>query len=286
MKKLLALLLMLSAISLVSCEKNEVLPSEGEIPVSESESAETTGSTAEETTESTTLSMEEEIKQMEETLFDINITAQDVPADCLDIPSDWTNISCKCGVELSVPSDVTKTETSGSMEVFNNADENGVIDTSLYFIYSNDWSETEENGPSADEEEYMKLMYDQLGIPFDGTNATMYDEPLKAAGIDTKGTRYGRVKGLLSVDEKALEGADETTVKAIRWAKGMTFSPFKNAYIYEKDNAHLVIHQYGENDNQYWLNVMPDDNVEHCFMITAPDKETALKIAASAEIAQ
>ena len=102
-------------------------------------------------------------------------------------------------------------------------------------------------------------------------------------GIDTGGTRYGRLRALLSLTERDLSGIPAADAQTIRSIKGMYLMPFQNAYLAERENAHVLIHQYGS-DNKYWVNVMPSDDLEYCVLVSAQEHDTALRMAASARL--
>lgn len=228
-----------------------------------------------------------DIEEFKKGLFPMNETAMEIPEEYFTVPDDWKTVNFENGVSMKVPADVNNHEKLTSIEKYTNEvpEENIKETIKVSYILQNDWSEVETTEETPEEREMMNLFFEKMNmISYEESknNENLYDKPLAELGIDTNGTRYGRIKALLSITEADLAGLDEITANTIRYAKGISLLPYQNAYILETETAHIFIHQYGE-DSNYWINVMPSENLEYCFVVKAEDKDTALQIAASAE---
>lgn len=230
-----------------------------------------------------------EAEAMKAAFFDMNETAQDVPSEYQSVPEDWITITSMRGVTFQVPPDMHKRERpyqtdsdTFHMEIYSDETaDGGKAKKRVMFASENDWSTPSEPDEASDD--ILKVLCKRIGFQWDGTDASLYDKPLAALGIDTGGTRYGRIRALLSLTEADLKGLDPQDAAAIRTAKGMSLQPFHDAYLIEREDAHVLIHQYGSKDTKYWVNVMPSDNLEYCTVIQAGDKDTAMRICASAD---
>lgn len=240
----------------------------------------------------------EEFTTMEKQFFPINETLQELPEDYFTTPDDWVEIEFNNGVSMKVPTGLDyhkeSDENNGQLltyEIYSNKneEEKKKATTSVGFLSMTDWAEDEKYIYDSEEAKAERAIFEHYNIiPFDRKikklNKKLYDVPLAELGIETNGTRYGRIKGLLSITEADLAGLEEITANTIRFAKGVSLMDFTNAYIIEKENAHIFIHKYGEKVGKYWISVMPTDSLEYGGMIKAEDKDTALRIAASAEL--
>jgi hypothetical protein len=240
----------------------------------------------------------EEFKKLEKQFFPINETLQEIPEDYFTTPDDWVEIEFNNGVSMKVPPGLDyhkeSDENNGQLltyEIYSNKneEEKKKATTSVGFLSMTDWAEDEKYVYTYEEAMAERAIFEHYNIiPFDRKmkklNKNLYDAPLAKLGIETKGTRYGRIKGLLSITEADIAGLNEVTANTIRFAKGVSLMDFTNAYIIEKENAHIFIHKYGEKVGKYWISVMPTDSLEYGGMIKAEDKDTALRIAASAEL--
>lgn len=228
-----------------------------------------------------------DIEELEKGFFPMDETAQEIPEEYFTVPEDWKTVNFENGVSMKVPSDVNNHEKSTIIEKYTNEipDENKKETIKISSVFQNDWSEVNTTEETPEEKEVMIKWFEAMNmISYEESkdDANLYDKPLAELGIETNGTRYGRIKGLLSITEADLAGLDEITANTIRYAKGVSLLPYQNAYLLESDTAHIFIHQYGD-DSNYWINIMPSENFEYCFMVKAEDKDTALRIAASAK---
>ncbi len=226
-----------------------------------------------------------DIEELEKGFFPMDETAQEIPEEYFTVPEDWKTVNFENGVSMKVPADVNNHEKSTIIEKYTNEipDENKKETIKISSVFQNDWSEVNTTEETPEEKEVMIKWFEAMNmISYEESkdDANLYDKPLAELGIETKGTRYGRIKGLLSITEADLAGLDEITANTIRFAKGVSLLPYQNAYLLESDTAHIFIHQYGD-DSNYWINIMPSENFEYCFMVKAEDKDTALRIAAS-----
>jgi hypothetical protein len=226
-----------------------------------------------------------DIEELEKGFFPMDETAQEIPEEYFTAPEDWKTVNFENGVSMKVPSDVNNHEKSTIIEKYTNEipDENKKETIKISSVFQNDWSEVNTTEETPEEKEVMIKWFEAMNmISYEESkdDANLYDKPLAELGIETNGTRYGRIKALLSVTEADLTGLDEITAKTIRYAKGVSLLPYQNAYLLESDTAHIFIHQYGD-DSNYWINIMPSENFEYCFMVKAEDEDTALRIAAS-----
>lgn len=234
----------------------------------------------------------QEAEAMKAAFFDMNETAQEVPAQYLSVPDDWVTITSMRGVTFQVPPEMHKRERAYQtdsdkfhIEIYTDETaDGGKGKKRVMFASENDWSVPATPDDTGDDA--LKAVCRSLGFEWDGTDASLYDKPLAALGIDTGGTRYGRIHALLSLTEADLAGLDPQNANAIRTAKGISLQTFQNAYLIEREHAHVLIHQYGSGDKKYWVNVMPEDNLEYCTVIEAEDKDTAMRICASAGFSQ
>lgn len=226
-----------------------------------------------------------DIEELEKGFFPMDETAQEIPEEYFTVPEDWKTVNFENGVSIKVPADVNNHEKSTIIEKYTNEipDENKKETIKISSVFQNDWSEVNTTEETPEEKEVMIKWFEAMNmISYEESkdDANLYDKPLAELGIETNGTRYGRIKGLLSITEADLAGLDEITANTIRFAKGVSLLPYQNAYLLESDTAHIFIHQYGD-DSNYWINIMPSENFEYCFMVKAEDKDTALRIAAS-----
>lgn len=226
-----------------------------------------------------------DIEELEKGFFPMDETAQEIPEEYFTVPEDWKTVNFENGVSMKVPADVNNHEKSTIIEKYTNEipDENKKETIKISSVFQNDWSEVNTTEETPEEKEVMIKWFEAMNmISYEESkdDANLYDKPLAELGIATNGTRYGRIKGLLSITEADLSGLDEITANTIRFAKGVSLLPYQNAYLLESDTAHIFIHQYGD-DSNYWINIMPSENFEYCFMVKAEDKDTALRIAAS-----
>lgn len=226
-----------------------------------------------------------DIEELEKGFFPMDETAQEIPEEYFTAPEDWKTVNFENGVSMKVPADVNNHEKSTIIEKYTNEipDENKKETIKISSVFQNDWSEVNTTEETPEEKEVMIKWFEAMNmISYEESkdDANLYDKPLAELGIETNGTRYGRIKGLLSITEADLAGLDEITANTIRYAKGVSLLPYQNAYLLESDTAHIFIHQYGD-DSNYWINIMPSENFEYCFMVKAEDKDTALRIAAS-----
>lgn len=240
----------------------------------------------------------EEFTTMEKQFFPINETLQELPEDYFTTPDDWVEIEFNNGVSMKVPIGLDyhkeSDENNGQLltyEIYSNKneEEKKKATTSVGFLSMTDWAEDEKYVYTYEEAKAERAIFEHYNIiPFDRKmkklNKNLYDAPLAKLGIETNGTRYGRIKGLLSITEADLAGLEEITANTLRFAKGVSLMDFTNAYIIEKENAHIFIHKYGEKVGKYWISVMPTDSLEYGGMIKAENNDTALRIAASAEL--
>jgi hypothetical protein len=215
----------------------------------------------------------------------MNETAMEIPEEYFTVPDDWKTVNFENGVSMKVPADVNNHEKLTSIEKYNNEvpEENIKETITVSSVLQNDWSEVKTTEETPEEKEMMNQFFEMMNmISYEESknDENLYDKPLAELGIETNSTRYGRIKALLSVTEADLTGLDEITANTIRYAKGVSLLPYQNAYLLESDTAHIFIHQYGD-DSNYWINIMPSENFEYCYMVKAEDKDTALRIAAS-----
>ena len=283
MKKLFTILTV-TMLCLAGCGRDPEISSENASEVL-SETTDTAPTDNETDASYTKDEMIAEIEELEKGFFPMDETAQEIPEEYFTVPEDWKTVNFENGVSMKVPSDVNNHEKSTIIEKYTNEipDENKKETIKISSVFQNDWSEVNTTEETPEEKEVMIKWFEAMNmISYEESkdDANLYDKPLAELGIETNGTRYGRIKGLLSITEADLAGLDEITANTIRYAKGVSLLPYQNAYLLESDTAHIFIHQYGD-DSNYWINIMPSENFEYCFMVKAEDKDTALRIAAS-----
>lgn len=283
MKKLITILTV-TMLCLAGCGRDPEISSENASEVL-SETTDTAPTDNETDASYTKDEMIADIEELEKGFFPMDETAQEIPEEYFTVPEDWKTVNFENGVSMKVPSDVNNHEKSTIIEKYTNEipDENKKETIKISSVFQNDWSEVNTTEETPEEKEVMIKWFEAMNmISYEESkdDANLYDKPLAELGIETNGTRYGRIKGLLSITEADLSGLDEITANTIRFAKGVSLLPYQNAYLLESDTAHIFIHQYGD-DSNYWINIMPSENFEYCFMVKAEDKDTALRIAAS-----
>ena len=283
MKKLFTILTV-TMLCLAGCGRDPEISSENASEVL-SETTDTAPTDNETDASYTEDEMIADIEELEKGFFPMDETAQEIPEEYFTVPEDWKTVNFENGVSMKVPADVNNHEKSTIIEKYTNEipDENKKETIKISSVFQNDWSEVNTTEETPEEKEVMIKWFEAMNmISYEESkdDANLYDKPLAELEIETNGTRYGRIKGLLSITEADLAGLDEITANTIRYAKGVSLLPYQNAYLLESDTAHIFIHQYGD-DSNYWINIMPSENFEYCFMVKAEDKDTALRIAAS-----
>lgn len=223
-------------------------------------------------------------------MMNSNAKALPLSEEYYTVPEGWVDYTFKCGVTFKAPAGLFDISTSDKFELLADNEEKSERNYLVSHFLDNDWIELSSDDEDEDEDEYdeyyqsiLKLVMEQLGISYENEEQ-LQQKPLESLGYKAD-TRYDLTKSLLTITDEELAAADKSTANAIRLMRGMIFSTYGDeAYIIEKDNAHVFIHQYGD-DGRYWVNVMPSENYEYCVLVKAPDAETALHIAASADIA-
>ena len=217
------------------------------------------------------------------------VRAEELPEEYYEVPDDWVRYSFDCGVVFRAPAGLSDVSRSEKMQVFADADSLKERTYSVIKAFENDWEERNEE--NEDEMDPAMRAFGNVGGKLGISYAYLVkpgNDALRELGYEAD-TRYDLCKSLLTITDEELEKADKKTAKAIRIERGKIFQIYLDeAYIIEKENAHVFIHRYADDSygyGRYFVNVMPTDDFEYSLIIKAPDLSTALRIAASADIA-
>ena len=226
----------------------------------------------------------DELDDYMDTVETCNVHAIELPEECLEIPDDWVDYEFGCGVVFKAPAGLIDVSKSERFQAYADSEDSKEQTVKVLKTFENDWEEKrkeseEEHNPGVNT---FGWLGEKLGISYAYIVKPNYDE-IEELGYETD-TRYDLCKSLLTVTDEELNKADKKTAKAIRVQRGLIFSIYRDeAYIVENENSHVFIHRY--DDDRYWINVMPSDDFEYCFIVRCEDVNDALRIAATADIA-
>ncbi|MDO4862543.1 MAG: hypothetical protein Q4A05_00130 [Ruminococcus sp.] len=253
MKKLIAILAAAALLALTGCGITADVPAP----------------TVETPPETTTLSPEEKIEKfMANNLKRYAMSVSELPEDAREVPADWIDFT-DSGISVKLPAEPEKTVEDGETS----------------FVLDVDGSDVElvfESAEAAEKRlevldmlrdsrmEVYQAAFEKLGIPFDGTKASFY-------------------MALLSITPDDVEKADDYT-QTILSEMGSELFWINEAYIIERENAEVFVFHYSisimDDDTEYYeACIFDSDGKQRDVSVYCDDKDAALRIAATADIA-
>ena len=280
MKKLILAALMGAALTACGTYDTGAEPVSPEKESSSESSEESSAESSEFSFEIPTQSEEEiaaEAKEFVDELLSRDMTrAVPLPESAGDVPGDWEEYPLESGVVFRAPAGLNSKEGS-TLVSFRDTDEDTKPTVAITGGFMVDWSEESEE--NSDDEFFINALFNGAGLS--GTEDEVLYQPLRDLGYDVD-TRYDYTKALLTVTDEEMKSLGEDKEKAVCLANGLVYSPYgSDAYIFEKENSHVFIVEYGEG---LWVDVMPSDDIVHSFVVKCGDKDTQLKIAASFDV--
>ena len=221
------------------------------------------------TAETSTLSLEKKSdKLMKNNLKRYALSVSELPEDAREVPADWVDFT-DSGISVKLPAEPEKTVEDGDTSFIADVDgyEAELVLESTDVV--GERLETVNMLLDSRKEDYQAV-FEKLGIPFDGTRASMY-------------------RALLTVTPDDVQNSDEHT-QTILSEMGSYLFWIDEAYILERENAEVFIFHYSisllDEDMEYYdACIFDSDGKERDLTVYCSDKDTALRIAATADIA-
>lgn len=191
------------------------------------------------------------------------LTFSELPDDTLDIPDNWTSLTEEC-ITVRLPAEPFEAESlNGRKYGFKSDDAEGEVSFNFDVENSNSGFQSliDQNGKS------YKKAFKKFGLEFDGTPRSLWKNSILVTSED-----------LMSVSERR-----KTDLSAL----GAMFLSFDKVYDIEGDGSEqFVFHMEEGMGYDYCVYFFGDKNIEGIMNVNCTDKDTALRIAATADIAE
>lgn len=256
MKKLIAILAAAVLLALTGCGINADEPA----PTEET-TAETTGRSLEEIF----------AKIRTESLAGYSISVSELPEGTHEVPADWTGFT-DSGISLKLPAE-PEASVEDDVTTFNLK----VDGSDAELIFESTEAAEKRLGDAVitldSRIDVYQAAFEKLGIPFDGTKASLY-------------------RALLTVTPDDVDNADDET-RSTLIEMGTELLYIDEAYIIEKEDAEVFIFHHripaadeGKDKEFYEALIFDSDDKQRDVRVFCDDKDTALRIAATADIAE